>query len=52
MRKQELAVLDEVLDRVSDAVEVVLTQGVSAAMNKFNRRPGDPEDGTNEPKGK
>ena len=52
MRKQELAVLDEVLDRVSDAVEVVLTQGVSTAMNKFNRRPGDPEDGTNEPKGK
>jgi PTH1 family peptidyl-tRNA hydrolase len=37
MRKQELAVLDEVLDRVRSAVEVVLTQGVSAAMNEFNR---------------
>ncbi|HTH53203.1 MAG TPA: aminoacyl-tRNA hydrolase [Edaphobacter sp.] len=38
MRKQELAVLDEVLDRVKQAIEMVLTQGVSAAMNEFNRR--------------
>ena len=52
MRKQELAVLDEVLDRVKDAVEVVLTEGVSAAMNRFNRRPDDPENRTDEPKGK
>jgi PTH1 family peptidyl-tRNA hydrolase len=37
MRKQELALLDEVLDRVRNAVEVVLTKGVSAAMNEFNR---------------
>jgi PTH1 family peptidyl-tRNA hydrolase len=36
MRKQELAVLDTVLDRVRNAVEVVLTKGVSAAMNEFN----------------
>ena len=52
MRKQELAVLDEVLDRARGAVEMVLTQGVSAAMNEFNRRPADPEGGTDEPKGK
>jgi PTH1 family peptidyl-tRNA hydrolase len=52
MRKQELAVLDEVLDRARRAVEVVLTKGVSAAMNEFNRRPDDPEDGSDEPKGK
>jgi peptidyl-tRNA hydrolase, PTH1 family len=52
MRKQELAVLDEVLDRVRGAVETVLTEGVGAAMNKFNRRPDDPEDGSDEPKGK
>jgi len=39
-RKQELAVLDEVLDRVKVAVEVVLTKGVSAAMNEFNRKQG------------
>lgn len=51
MRKQELAVLDEVLDRVKDAVEVMLTEGVSAAMNRFNRRPDDPEDGADESKG-
>jgi PTH1 family peptidyl-tRNA hydrolase len=37
MRKQELAVLDKVLDRVRSAVEVVLTKGVGAAMNEFNR---------------
>lgn len=52
MRKQELAVLDEVLDRARGAVEMVLTEGVSAAMNKFNRRPDDPENGSEESKGK
>jgi len=38
MRKAEMAVLDEVLDRVASAVEMVLTSGVSATMNEFNRR--------------
>jgi PTH1 family peptidyl-tRNA hydrolase len=52
MRKQELAVLDEVLDRTKGAVEMVLTEGVSAAMNKFNRRPDDPENGPAVSKGK
>ena len=37
MRRQELAVLDKVLDRVRGAVEAVLTKGVGAAMNEFNR---------------
>jgi PTH1 family peptidyl-tRNA hydrolase len=37
-RRQELAVLDEVLDRARSAVETVLTRGVAAAMNEFNRR--------------
>jgi PTH1 family peptidyl-tRNA hydrolase len=37
MRKQELAVLDEVLDRAKSAVEMVLVKGVAAAMNFFNR---------------
>nr|WP_218892049.1 aminoacyl-tRNA hydrolase [Granulicella arctica] len=40
MRKQELAVLDEVLDRAKRAVEVVLTKGVGAAMNEFNQKQG------------
>jgi PTH1 family peptidyl-tRNA hydrolase len=38
MRKQELAGLDEVLDQAVRAVEAVLTQGVKAAMNLFNRK--------------
>ena len=37
MRRQELLVMDEVLDRVRNAVEMVLTKGVGAAMNEFNR---------------
>ena len=51
-RKQELAVLDEVLDRAKGAVEAVLTEGVSAAMNKFNRRPDDPDNGSDQSKEK
>jgi len=39
MRKQELAVLDEVLDRVRMAVEAILTKGPGPAMNEFNRPP-------------
>jgi PTH1 family peptidyl-tRNA hydrolase len=37
MRKQELAVLDEVLDRVRSAVEAILTKGAGPAMSEFNR---------------
>jgi len=36
MRKKDLAVLDEVLDRVAEAVETVIVSGVPAAMNKWN----------------
>jgi len=43
LRKQELQVLDEVLDRAQRAVEKVLTHGMGAAMNEFNRKP--PRDG-------
>jgi PTH1 family peptidyl-tRNA hydrolase len=38
MRKADLATLDEVLDRVAQAVEVVAAKGIKAAMNEFNRR--------------
>ncbi len=41
MRKQELALLDEVLDRAKCAVEMVLAKGVGPAMSEFNRRPED-----------
>lgn len=37
MRRQELTAMDEVLDEVRAAVEAILTKGVSAAMNEFNR---------------
>jgi PTH1 family peptidyl-tRNA hydrolase len=36
MRKKELALLDEVLDRVAEAVETVIVSGVGTAMNKWN----------------
>ena len=38
MRKQELVVMDEVLDQAVRAVEAVLTKGVGAAMNEFNKK--------------
>jgi peptidyl-tRNA hydrolase, PTH1 family len=38
LRKADLATLDEVLDRVAKAVEVVAAKGIGAAMNEFNRR--------------
>jgi PTH1 family peptidyl-tRNA hydrolase len=38
MRKADLAVLDEVLDRVATATRRILEVGVAAAMNEFNRR--------------
>ena len=39
---QEVAVSghrDQVLDSAADAVRVILTEGVQAAMNRFNRKP-------------
>jgi peptidyl-tRNA hydrolase, PTH1 family len=38
MRKADLTVLDEVLDKVATATRRILEQGPSAAMNEFNRR--------------
>jgi len=38
MRKADLAVLDEVLDKVATATRRILEVGPSAAMNEFNRR--------------
>lgn len=38
LRKAELAVLDEVLDRVARAVEMVAEKGMSATMNEFNKK--------------
>jgi len=41
MKKKELAVVDEMLDRTEEAVKVILKDGPDAAMNRFNRK--DPE---------
>jgi PTH1 family peptidyl-tRNA hydrolase len=38
MRKADLTVLDEVLDRVATAIRRILEVGPAAAMNEFNRR--------------
>jgi peptidyl-tRNA hydrolase, PTH1 family len=38
MRKADLTVMDEVLDRVATAVRRILEDGPAAAMNEFNRR--------------
>jgi PTH1 family peptidyl-tRNA hydrolase len=38
MSKRDLTVFDEVLDRVSNAVRRILSDGTSAAMNEFNRK--------------
>jgi len=38
MKKADLEVAAEMVAEAADAVEMLLTQGVAAAMNKFNRR--------------
>jgi PTH1 family peptidyl-tRNA hydrolase len=45
MRKADLAVMDEVLDRVAKAVETIVAKGTGAAMNEFNRQGNGQEDG-------
>jgi PTH1 family peptidyl-tRNA hydrolase len=44
MRKPDLAILDEVLDRVAQAAETVVSQGLGPAMNEYNRRERPPID--------
>jgi PTH1 family peptidyl-tRNA hydrolase len=46
MRKADLAVLDEVIDRAATAVRRILEVGPAAAMNEFNRREKDSGEGT------
>ena len=38
MRKAELEIAAEMIDEAGNAVEVILKEGLDAAMNKFNRR--------------
>jgi PTH1 family peptidyl-tRNA hydrolase len=44
LRKADLTMLDELLDRVATAVRRILSDGPAAAMNEFNRK--DREQGT------
>jgi PTH1 family peptidyl-tRNA hydrolase len=39
MRKAQLKAVDEMLEAAADAIEVVLKEGPSVAMNRFNRKP-------------
>jgi PTH1 family peptidyl-tRNA hydrolase len=48
MRKADLAVLDEVLDRVARATRRIIELGPAAAMNEFNRKDRDEGAGTRE----
>jgi peptidyl-tRNA hydrolase, PTH1 family len=48
MRKTELAVLDEVLDKVATATRRILEVGPAAAMNEFNRKDRDEGAGNKE----
>jgi PTH1 family peptidyl-tRNA hydrolase len=44
MKKAELEAASEMLEQAGDAVELILTQGLDAAMTKYNRRkPQDPD---------
>jgi PTH1 family peptidyl-tRNA hydrolase len=45
MRKADLTVLDEVLDRVATATRHILELGPAAAMNEFNRKDREQEPG-------
>jgi peptidyl-tRNA hydrolase, PTH1 family len=38
-RKAQLKQIDEMLDTAAEAVKVILTEGMAAAMNRFNRKP-------------
>jgi len=43
-KKAQLEVVDGVLDQAAEAVRVILTEGVGAAMNRFNRKPEESSD--------
>jgi PTH1 family peptidyl-tRNA hydrolase len=47
MRKADLEAAGEMIEQAAEAVELIVTQGPGAAMNRFNRRVS-PPDGTNE----
>jgi PTH1 family peptidyl-tRNA hydrolase len=44
MKKSQLAEAYPMLDTAAEAVQVILKQGIAAAMNRFNRKPEKPEE--------
>ena len=44
-KKSQLEAVDDLIERGADAVEAILKDGLSAAMNRFNQRPKSPESG-------
>ncbi len=46
MKKAQLAVADEMLDKAKEAVEIILAEGPAKAMNKFNQRSKEKEEGS------
>jgi len=46
MKKSQLAEVDPMLDTAAEAVQVILKQGVAAAMNRYNRKAENPEEAT------
>ena len=42
-RRAQERVVDEVLETAAQAVEVILKEGPAAAMNRYNRKPEEPE---------
>jgi len=48
MKKAELEIAAEMIGQAGDAVETILREGLDVAMNKFNRRAAQPEEGGTE----
>jgi PTH1 family peptidyl-tRNA hydrolase len=50
MRKSDLEIAGEMIEQAAEAVELIVTQGTAAAMNRFNRRasPNGEDGGTEE----
>jgi hypothetical protein len=44
MRKGNLEAAADMIDQAAEAVSVILAEGVSVAMNRFNRRATPPDD--------
>ena len=45
LKKSQLPVVDQALEDVADAVKIILSEGAAPAMNRFNRKPEQEEEG-------